>query len=115
MRPMVALTLAIAAVAWAHALRESGMVPSAGAALALGFTLLGAWISGELLRKFNLPRITGYLIFGVLVGPYASKRVTAPMAPHLRHLTGIATTLIALIAGLTISLERLRTTLGSIA
>ena len=45
MRPIAALALAIAAVAWAHALGETGTVPSAGAALALGFTLLGAWIS----------------------------------------------------------------------
>ena len=115
MRPIAALALAIAAVAWVHALGETGTVPSAGAALALGFTLLGAWISGELLRKFNLPRITGYLIFGVLVGPYVSNVITAPMASQLGAVTGIATTLIALIAGLTISLERLRTTLGSIA
>ena len=64
MRPVAALALAIAAVSSVHALGETGTVPSAGAALALGFTLLGAWISGELLRKFNLPRITGYLIFG---------------------------------------------------
>ena len=115
MRPVAALALAIAAVAWAHALGETGTVPSAGAALALGFTLLGAWISGELLRKFNLPRITGYLIFGVLVGPYVSNVITAPMTSQLQAVTGIATTLIALIAGLTISLERLRTTLASIA
>jgi len=115
MRPVAALGLAIAAVAWAHALGETGTVPSAGAALALGFTLLGAWISGELLRKFNLPRITGYLIFGVLVGPYVSNVITAPMTSQLQAVTGIATTLIALIAGLTISLERLRTTLASIA
>jgi len=115
MRPIAALALAIAAVAWVHALGETGRVPSAGAALALGFTLLGAWISGELLRKFNLPRITGYLIFGVLVGPYVSNVITAPMASQLGAVTGIATTLIALIAGLTINLERLRTTLASIA
>jgi trehalose 6-phosphate synthase len=115
MRPIAALALAIAAVAWVHAIGETGTVPSAGAALALGFTLLGAWISGELLRKFNLPRITGYLIFGVLVGPYVSNVITAPMASQLGAVTGIATTLIALIAGLTINLERLRTTLASIA
>ncbi|HEU5258342.1 MAG TPA: trehalose-6-phosphate synthase [Vicinamibacterales bacterium] len=115
MRPMAALALAIAAVAWVHAVGETGSVPSAGAALALGFTLLGAWISGELLRKFNLPRITGYLIFGVLVGPYVGNVITAPMTSQLQAVTGIATTLIALIAGLTISLERLRTTLASIA
>ena len=115
MRQMAALALAIAAVAWVHALGETATVPSAGAALALGFTLLGAWISGDLLRRFNLPRLTGYLIFGVLVGPYVGNVITAPMTSQLQAVTGIATTLIALIAGLTISLERLRSTLTSIA
>jgi trehalose 6-phosphate synthase len=90
-------------------------VPSAGAALAVGFTLLGAWITGDLLRKFNLPRITGYLIFGVLVGPYLGNVITVPMTSQLQAVNGLATTLIALIAGLTISLERLRTTIASIA
>jgi trehalose 6-phosphate synthase len=114
MRRIAALALAIAAVAWVHELGETGSVPSAGAALALGFTLLGAWITGDLLRRFNLPQLTGYLIFGVLVGPYLGNVITAPMTSQLQAVTGIATTLIALIAGLTISLERLRTTLASI-
>jgi len=115
MRRIAALALAIAAVASVHALGETGTVPSAGAALAVGFTLLGAWITGDLLRKFNLPRLTGYLIFGVLVGPYLGNVITAPMTSQLQAVNGIATTLIALIAGLTISLERLRTTIASIA
>ena len=115
MRRLASLALAIAAVAWVHALGETGSVPSAGAALAVGFTLLGAWITGDLLRKFNLPRITGYLIFGVLVGPYLGNVITVPMTSQLQAVNGIATTLIALIAGLTISLERLRTTIASIA
>jgi trehalose 6-phosphate synthase len=115
MRRVAALALAIVAVASVHALGETGTVPSAGAALALGFTLLGAWITGDLLRKFNLPRLTGYLIFGVLVGPYLGNVITVPMTSQLQAVNGIATTLIALIAGLTISLERLRTTIASIA
>jgi trehalose 6-phosphate synthase len=115
MRRIASLALAIAAVAWVHALGETGSVPSAGAALAVGFTLLGAWITGDLLRKFNLPRITGYLIFGVLVGPYLGNVITVPMTSQLQAVNGLATTLIALIAGLTISLERLRTTIASIA
>ena len=112
---LAALGLAIAAVALAHAFGETGTVPAAGAAMALGFTLLGAWITGDLLRRFNLPRLTGYLIFGVLVGPYFGNVITTPMTSQLQAVTGIATTLIALIAGLTISLERLGARLSSIA
>jgi trehalose 6-phosphate synthase len=110
-----ALALAIAAVAWVHALGDTGNVPSAGTALAVGFTLLGAWITGDLLRRFHLPRLTGYLIFGILVGPYLGNVITAPMTSQLQAITGVATTLIALIAGLTISLERLGRSLSAIA
>jgi trehalose 6-phosphate synthase len=94
---------------------ETGTVSAAGAAMALGFTLLGAWVTGDLLRRFNLPRLTGYLIFGALVGPYFGNVITTPMTSQLQAVTGIATTLIALIAGLTISLERLGARLWSIA
>jgi len=115
MRRAAALALGVAAVAWAHALGETGAVPYAGTALALGFTLLGAWITGDLLRRFQLPRLTGYLIFGILVGPYVGNVITAAMTSQLQAINGIATTLIALVAGLTISLERLRSRLAAIA
>lgn len=115
MRRAAALALGVTAVAWAHALGETGGVPFAGTALALGFTLLGAWIAGDLLRRFQLPRLTGYLLFGILVGPYVGNVITASMTSQLQAVNGIATTLIALVAGLTISLERLRSRLAAIA
>jgi trehalose-6-phosphate synthase/Kef-type K+ transport system membrane component KefB len=115
MRRAGALALGVAAVASVHALGETGGVPYAGTALALGFTLLGAWITGDLLRRFQLPRLTGYLIFGILVGPFVGNVITAPMTSQLQAINGIATTLIALVAGLTISLERLRSRLAAIA
>jgi Kef-type K+ transport system membrane component KefB len=115
MTRIAALALAIAAVAWVHQLGPGSDLPSAGTALAVGFTLLGAWITGELLRRFQLPRLTGYLLFGVLVGPYIGNVITASMTSQLHAVTGIATTLIALIAGLTISLERLGNSLSAIA
>jgi trehalose-6-phosphate synthase/Kef-type K+ transport system membrane component KefB len=76
-------------------------------ALALGFTLVVALVTGELLRRFRLPRLTGYLLFGLLVGPYLGNVITEPMARQLQTVNGIATTLIALIAGLTLNFERL--------
>ncbi|HXD21018.1 MAG TPA: trehalose-6-phosphate synthase [Vicinamibacterales bacterium] len=109
-----ALLLAVAAVAWARHLGQAGAAASVGTALAVGFTLLGAWVAGDLLRRLHLPRLTGYLLFGVLVGPYLANVITASMASQLQAITGLATTLIALIAGLTISLERLGKSLSAI-
>ena len=76
-------------------------------ALALGFTLVVAMVAGELLRRFRLPRLTGYLLFGVLIGPYLGNVISEPMARQLQTVNGIATTLIALIAGLTLNIERI--------
>ena len=84
MRRLAALGVAILVVALVHMRGETGTVSAAGAAMALGFTLLGAWVTGDLLRRFNLPRLTGYLIFGALVGPYFGNVITTPMTSQLQ-------------------------------
>jgi trehalose-6-phosphate synthase/Kef-type K+ transport system membrane component KefB len=76
-------------------------------ALALGFALVAALVTGEFLRRFRLPRLTGYLLFGLLIGPYLGNVITEAMARQLLAINGIATTLIAFIAGLTLNFERL--------
>jgi len=114
MKRWLAMALAIAAMV---AVREVGgdrTSSSAATPLALGFALMGALITGDALRRFQLPRLTGYLLFGVIVGPYVANLITAPMAAQLQVFTGIATTLIALIAGLTLSVERLGSRIGAI-
>ena len=107
MTRIAAVALAVGAVIWVRTIGTATATGSAGTALALGFALVGAWVTGDLLRRFNLPRLTGYLLFGILVGPYLGNVITESMAGQLQVITGIATTLIALIAGLTLNLERL--------
>ncbi len=115
MRRIGALAIAVGAVVWVRAIGATPASGSAGTALALGFTLLGAWIAGDVLRRFQLPRLTGYLLFGVLAGPYLGNLITESMAAQLQVITGIATTLIALIAGLMLNIERLGRQLTAIA
>ncbi len=114
MRRLAALALAVAAVLWVRRAGATDPIGSAGTALALGFTLLGAWIIGDAARRVRLPRLTGYLLFGVLVGPYLGNVITEAMAAQLQVVTGIATTLIALIAGLTLNVDRLSRQLRTI-
>jgi trehalose-6-phosphate synthase/NhaP-type Na+/H+ or K+/H+ antiporter len=114
MKRIAALALTIGAVIWVRTLGASTAAGSAGTALALGFALVGAWLTGDVLRRFNLPRLTGYLVFGILVGPYMGNVITESMAGQLQVISGIATTLIALIAGLTLNLERMRRRLAAI-
>ncbi len=115
MRRLAALALTVAAMLWVREFGATAAAGSAGTALALGFTLLGAWVTGDVLRRFNVPRLTGYLLFGIVVGPYLGNLITEAMAGQLQVITGVATTLIALIAGLTLNLERLGRRLLSIA
>jgi trehalose 6-phosphate synthase len=110
----LAVGLVVLAVFW---LRQLGAATEnvPGVALALGLTLVVASVTGDVLRRFRLPRLTGYLLFGLLVGPYLGNLITQPMVLQLQAITGIATTLIALIAGLTLNVERLGRRLASIA
>jgi len=113
-RRALAVVLVIAAIVW---VRQIGSVEPdpRSTALALGLTLVLASVAGDLLRRFRLPRLTGYLLFGLVVGPYLANLITEPMVRQLQAINGIATTLIAFIAGLTLNLERLGRRLAGIA
>ena len=107
MRRIASVALVVAAVLWVRHIGPASATEPSSTALALGFTLVAAMVTGDLLRRFRLPRLTGYLLFGVLFGPYLGNVISEPMASQLQLVNGLATTLIALIAGLTINLERL--------
>ena len=77
-------------------------------ALALGFALIAAALAGELLERLRLPRVTGYLLFGMICGPYLANIITRPMARELQLMNGLAVVLIAFIAGLEMNFARLR-------
>jgi Kef-type K+ transport system membrane component KefB len=83
-------------------------------ALALGFALVAASLLGEAAERLRLPRLSGYLIFGLLCGPYVLNLITAAMARELQLVNGLAIALIALVAGLEINLDRLMPRLRAI-
>lgn len=85
-----------------------------GAALAFGFALIAAALVGALFERIRLPRISGYLVFGLACGPYAGDLISSSMAADLRLVNGLAIALIAFIAGLEINFARIRDRLGSI-
>ncbi len=81
--------------------------------LALGFALVAATLLGDVADRIRLPRLTGYLVFGLLCGPYVANLLTPVMARQLQVVNGLAIVLIALIAGLEINVTRLRGRLTS--
>ena len=84
-------------------------------ALATGVALIAATLAGSLIERIGLPRVTGYLIFGLLCGPYLANIVTRPMARELTVFNGLAVTLIAFVAGLEVNLRRLAPRLRQVA
>jgi Kef-type K+ transport system membrane component KefB len=105
------LVLAVVAVVRAAAGAEG---ETRGTGLALGFALIAAALTGELFERLKLPRISGYLLFGLACGPYMADLISRPMARSLRLINGLAIALIAFVAGLELNFERLRPRLGAI-
>ena len=83
--------------------------------LALGFALLAATVLGSIVERVGLPRLTGYLLFGIICGPYALSLITPTMASQLQIVNGLAVALIAFIAGLELNLAKLFKRLASLA
>jgi Kef-type K+ transport system membrane component KefB len=84
--------------------------PTGGAstvALPLGFSLIAAYLLGGAADRIRLPRLSGYLVFGLLCGPYLLNLITATMARELQLVNGFALALIALVAGLELNVKRL--------
>jgi Kef-type K+ transport system membrane component KefB len=73
--------------------------------IALGFLLLGAFVGGKVAVRARLPRITGYLLVGLLVGPHLTGLLTRDMLLGARTVQDLAVALIALTAGGEIRLD----------
>lgn len=76
--------------------------------VALGFLLLATYLAGSVTSEFRLPRITGYILVGMLVGPEVVNLVTASDVGRLKAIDDIAISLIALSAGGELRVAELR-------
>ncbi len=88
---------------------------AAGTALACGYLLLSAFLMGSVFKSLRLPRLTGYLVTGIVVGPQALNLVSGPMVSNLKIFNGIATALIALTAGVELDLDAMKPLMRSIS
>ena len=70
-----------------------------GVTLSCGFLLLTAVLAGSLVAQVGLPRITGFLVAGAVVGPEVLGLVTPDMVEGLNLFRGLAVPFIALLAG----------------
>ena len=114
------IILLIAIVGLMQAARSFAPQPGLGSgpasiALAAGFTLLAGLFMGNLFKSCGLPRLTGYLVLGILAGPEVLALVTERMLVKLRIFNGVAIALIALTAGIEMDFRSMRPLLRGIA
>jgi Kef-type K+ transport system membrane component KefB len=81
----------------------------------LGFLLLSAFVAGELARELRLPRITGYLVIGILFGPHVLSLLPQQTVSGFRLINDTALSVIALQAGGELRLHSLKQRVGSFA
>jgi Kef-type K+ transport system membrane component KefB len=105
-----AFFLVLAAFSWGARLVGAVAIddPAGSALLALGCLIIGGVLFGELAGRLRLPKITGYLVLGMAVGPHALGLETARDAELLRLFEELTLGLIALTAGGEFRLEVIR-------
>ncbi|HKI99242.1 MAG TPA: cation:proton antiporter [bacterium] len=98
--------LAVCALIVAVRLAMPAEASAAAAAMALGFVLLVSFVLGRVATRLGLPTITGYILVGMVTGPFLLGWLHPALAvlghsavSSLRLLDGVALGLIALSAG----------------
>ena len=81
----------------------------------MGFVLLAASVAGSLAGTVGLPKITGFLMVGILAGPSVSELIPWGALDELRLIDSFALALIALLAGGELKIRALRPAAKSIA
>jgi Kef-type K+ transport system membrane component KefB len=74
---------------------------------AIGFVILAAFAIAELLGKLGLPKLTGYVLSGIVLGPYLGDVLTHAVVDQMGMFQTLALGLIALMAGLQIDARAL--------
>jgi hypothetical protein len=114
-RAMLTLAVVTAIAYAARSFLPSGAtVTGSGAALALGFLIIASMQVAHMADAVKLPRLTGYLLCGLLFGPEVLAIVSEPMLGDLTLIKGTAVGLIALLAGCELNFRRLRPKLRAI-
>jgi len=76
--------------------------------LTFGFLMLAAYLAGDVLAYFRIPKITGYIVAGILLGPQVSDFVTSETVLELKLIDDLALSFIALAAGGELRVSELR-------
>ena len=106
---VAAVALACGAVIALRTLGEAG-----GPIFSLGFLVIAGAVAGNVAAFVGLPRLTGYLVAGVLAGPQVSGFVAATDVKALSLINVLALALISLQAGAELTMALLQRTWRSV-
>jgi len=81
---------------------------SIGTSVGVGYLLLTGYFVGRIFADLGLPRLTGYVLTGIAVGPSALGLVNQRMVDSLTLVNGMAAALVALSAGIDFDLRAMR-------
>lgn len=85
-----------------------------GTTLGFGYLLLTAYFAGSIFKAARLPKLTGYIAAGIVVGPAVLGFLSQSMAQSLKIVNGVAIALIALTAGTELEFKTMRPLLRTI-
>ncbi len=106
---MIELLLVLAVAGLMRAVGSFTMsATNGGSELAFGYLLLVSYLGGRVISRLGLPKLTGYLIAGVVSGPFVFGLVTDGMTSALKVVNDVATCILGLTAGGELNLKRVR-------
>jgi Kef-type K+ transport system membrane component KefB len=110
----VLLLLALGGLMHAAGTFAPSTMTLAGPELAFGYLLLAAYFTGKLTSRFGLPKLTGYILAGIVTGPEVLALVDKGMTGQLKLVGALATALLALQAGSELDLKAIKPQLRTI-
>ena len=109
MARLAALAVIVALMGLAlFAFGDTAIFADARSTMTFGFLLLAAYLIGDVLSRFRLPKITGYILAGILFGPHLLDLVDTDTVQQLKLIDDLALTFIAFAAGGELRLDGLR-------
>lgn len=106
---MIAILVLLALGGMMHAAGTfSASAGTGGTLLAFGYLLLAAYFAGRVVSRIKLPRLTGYLLAGIVSGPFVLELVTTTMTAKLKIVNGVATCILGLVAGAELNLKKVK-------
>jgi Kef-type K+ transport system membrane component KefB len=116
MTRILGLVIVVLSMAWVlFTVSDAGVDADAGSTMTFGFLLLAAYLAGDVLSRLGLPKLTGYILAGVVFGPHALQLIGVDTVRELKLIDDLALAFIALAAGGELRLAALRRRRRSIA